>query len=231
MYTLYIANKLYSSWSLRPWVLMQVLSIPFVEKIVPLAEGSSWDVYRAFSPNGRVPCLQDDGLVIWDSLAIAEYLAERHPGVWPEDPIARTFARCAAAEMHSGFGALRQECSMHCGLRVRLSHISPALQHDINRMDELWQEGLSRFGGPFLCGNQFTAVDAFFAPVAFRVQTFNLPLSEPALVYVNQLLALDSMQRWTAAALKEPWTEAAHEQDVLNAGTILADLRSNQQSV
>jgi glutathione S-transferase len=228
MYTIYIANKLYSSWSLRPWVLMQELSIPFVEKIVPLSEGSSWEAYRSFSPTGRVPCLQDDEIVIWDSLAIAEYLAERHTGVWPEDPTARAFARCAAAEMHSGFGALRQECSMHCGVRVRLDSISPALQRDIDRIDELWDEGLSRFGGPFLAGDKFTAVDAFFAPVAFRVQTFNLPLSEKALTYGQQLLALDSMRSWEAAALQETWTEPGHEQDILNAGTILTDLRSHR---
>jgi glutathione S-transferase len=103
MYTLYIANKLYSSWSLRPWVLMTEKSIPFTEQIVPFVEGSTWTQYRSFSPNGRVPCLHDGEIVVWDSLSIVEYLAERHSGVWPTDQIARAWSRSAAAEMHSGF--------------------------------------------------------------------------------------------------------------------------------
>jgi glutathione S-transferase len=226
MYTLYIANKNYSSWSLRPWVLMQELSIPFNEKLFPFMEGSSWEEFRAFSPTGKVPCLHDDELVVWDSLAIAEYLAERHKGVWPEDSAARAFARAAAAEMHSGFGTLRQECPMHCGFRIQLSDISFELQHDISRIDELWCEGLNRFGGPFLAGAKFAAVDAFFAPVAFRVNTFSVPLSEKALGYAKRLLALDSMRNWEAAALKEPWREIEHEQQALAAGTLLADYRS-----
>jgi glutathione S-transferase len=226
LYTLYIANKNYSSWSLRPWVLMQELSIPFEEKIFPFAEDSNREVFRTFSPTGKVPCLHHDELVVWDSLAIAEYLAEHHSGIWPEDPKARAFARAAAAEMHSGFSALRQDCPMNCGLRIQLSHISPNLQRDIDRIDELWCEGLHRFGGPFLCGAKFTAVDAFFAPVAFRVNTYSIPLSEQALGYANRLLALDSMRQWEAAALQEPWREPAHEQESLNAGPLLADYRS-----
>jgi glutathione S-transferase len=226
MYTLYIANKNYSSWSLRPWVLMQEFSIPFNEKIVPFREGSNWEAYRAFSPTGRVPCLHDDELVVWDSLAIAEYLAEHHQGIWPEDSTARAFARAAAAEMHSGFGTLRQECPMHCGVRIRLKNISSDLQRDIDRIDELWCEGLNRFGGSFLAGAEFTAADAFFAPVAFRVNTYSIPLSEKALEYSNRLLALDSMRDWEAAALKETWREPEHEQQALKAGVLLADYRS-----
>jgi glutathione S-transferase len=224
MYTLYIANKLYSSWSLRPWVLMQERSIPFQEQIVPLSEGSSWDIYRSFAPNGRVPCLHDDDRIIWDSLAIVEYLAERHEGIWPTDTTARAWARSASAEMHSGFTALRNQCSMHCSVRIELSTISPELQRDLDRLNELWAEGLERFGGPFLAGDRFTAVDAFFAPIAFRARTYNLPLNPN---YIQQLLALDSMQRWDAAALQEPWRETQHEQDVRSVGKILVDLRSN----
>jgi glutathione S-transferase len=126
MYTLYIGNKNYSSWSLRPWVLMRVLDIPFEEKLVtfvPEGYGASWETFRRFSPNGLVPCLHDGDTAIWESLAIAEYLAERHPGVWPGDPQARAWARCAAAEMHGGFGALRNVCSMNCGIRVRLHEV------------------------------------------------------------------------------------------------------------
>ena len=119
MYTLYIANKNYSSWSLRPWLLMRVLAIPFEERLTPFPTGSSWSLYRPFSPSGRVPCLIDDGWAVWDSLAIAEYLAERHAGVWPSDARARAWARSAAAEMHSSFTALRNTCPMSCGVRVQ----------------------------------------------------------------------------------------------------------------
>ncbi len=227
MYTLYIANKNYSSWSLRPWVLMRELSIPFDEKIFPFTADTDGETFRAFSPSGKVPCIHDGGLVVWDSLAIVEYLAERHSAIWPEDPIARAWARSACAEMHSGFGALREQCSMHCGFRVQLSDVSPSLRRDIDRINELWCDGLRRFGGPFLAGVKFTAVDAFFSPVAFRVQTYQLPLSEQALTYARRLLALESMRNWEAAALKEPWQEPAHEQDALKAGILLADHRHN----
>jgi hypothetical protein len=122
MYQLHIANKNYSSWSLRPWLLLSELGIPFEERLVTFAQGNgaSWQAFRAFSPNGKVPCLHDGERVVWDSLAIAEYLADRHVDVWPSGPDARAWARCAAAEMHSGFAALRNQCGMNCGLRIRL---------------------------------------------------------------------------------------------------------------
>lgn len=225
MYTLYIANKNYSSWSLRPWVLMRERSIPFDEKIFPFDGSANGEAFSAFSPSGKVPCLYDGANVVWDSLAITEYLAEREVGVWPEDPSARAWARSACAEMHSGFLALREQCSMHCGFRIRLNHIAPALQQDMDRINALWCEGLQRFEGPFLAGPRFTAVDAFFAPVAFRVQTYSLALSEQALAYANGLLALESMRAWEAAALTELWREAAHEQAALKAGVLIADHR------
>jgi glutathione S-transferase len=225
MYVLHIANKLYSSWSLRPWLLMRESGIPFTEHQVPFAAQNNREAFRAFSPAGTVPCLQDGGRVVWDSLAITEYLAERHPGLWPADADARAWARCAAAEMHSGFGALRGFCPMHCGLRIRTGTLSPALAQDIGRVDELWQEGLSRFGGPFLAGAAFTAVDAFFAPVAFRVQTYGLPLSPAAAEYGARLLALPGMRDWEKAALAEPWSEPGHEAEARAVGTLVADLR------
>ena len=225
MYTLYIANKNYSSWSLRPWVLMRELSIPFDEVVVPFDNCTNSEKFKTFSPTGKVPCLHDGPLVVWDSLAITEYLAEHHKGVWPEDPMARAWARSASAEMHSGFESLREQRSMHCGFRIRTSHTSPALQRDLDRLDALWCEGLARFEGPFLAGSKFTAVDAFFAPVAFRVQTYDLPLSEPSLAYAKKLLTLESMRSWAGAALKESWREAAHEETALKAGIVLADIR------
>lgn len=225
MYVLHIGNKNYSSWSLRPWILMRALGIPFTEQMHAFGDEANWAAYRRISPNGKVPCLQDGGTAVWDSLAIAEYLAERHPGVWPADAAARTWARCAAAEMHSGFAALRNACSMSCGVRIRLKETSPALKVDIARIDKLWCEGLQRFGGTFLAGSTFTAVDAFFAPVASRVQTYGLKLSDAAAAYGEQVLALPAMKSWYEDALREPWRDAPHEAEIMGAGTLLRDFR------
>ena len=206
---------------------MRTLDIPFIEQIHPLTiAGSSWDSYRTFSPNGRVPCLQDGDQTVWDSLAITEYLAETYPQVWPSDKTARAWARSASAEMHSGFQALRNNCSMSCGHRIQMHEISPALQKDIARINELWNEGLRKFNGAFLAGNSFTAVDAFFAPVAFRFQTYGLPLSGTATEYLTRLLTIPAMQEWYASGLAETWREPEHEQEILAAGTLLADLRN-----
>jgi len=226
MYELYIGNRNYSSWSLRPWLLMRELGIPFAEHLVPFEPGSSWAKFRAFSPTGRVPCLVDGDTVVWDSLAITEYLAERHPGVWPADARARAFARCAAAEMHAGFVALRNACSMTCGQRVRLHETTSELQRDLDRLDELWSEGLRRYGGPFLAAPAFTAADAFFAPVAFRIRTYGLALGNAAAAYALRLLDLEGMREWDQAALAEPWREESHEIEVRAAGTVLEDLRA-----
>jgi glutathione S-transferase len=226
MYVLYIANKNYSSWSLRPWVLLRELHIDFEEALKPFQPGSNWDQFRTFSPSGKVPCLADGGRAVWDSLAIAEYLAERHEGVWPANVDARAWARCAAAEMHSGFSTLRETCPMCCAIRLRLSTITPALESDLRRIEELWIEGLNRFGGPFLAGDRFTAVDAFFAPVAFRTQSYHLEFARPAADYVQRLLDLPSMQEWYAAGLAEPWRDARHDIEIAKQGTIIADLRT-----
>lgn len=227
MYALYIANKNYSSWSLRPWLLLTELKLPFQEHLQVFDEvAGNYDAFRKFSPTGKVPCLVDGATTVWDSLAITEYLAERHPGVWPADPTARAWARCAAAEMHSGFSVLRNTCGMNCGIRVRLHHQSPELKKDLARIDELWNEGLERFGGPFLAGPQFSAVDAFFGPVAFRIQTYGLSLSPRAQAYAQRLLALPGMKAWYNAALAETWRERGHEEETLAAGTLLEDLRA-----
>jgi len=226
MYTLHIANKNYSSWSLRPWVLMRVLGIPFAEHQVPFPTGSSFELFRPFSPSGRVPCLTDDGWAVWDSLAIAEYLAERHEGVWPADPRARAWARSAAAEMHSSFTALRNVCPMSCGVRVRRVEKSASLKHDLFRLGDLWNDGLNRFGGPFLAGDRFTAVDAFFAPVAFRAQSYGLEFDGAAASYPALLLDLPAMHEWYASALAETWREPDHESEVQAAGTVIEDLRA-----
>jgi len=225
VYELYIGNKNYSSWSLRPWVLMRTLGIAFTEHVVPFDPGTSWAKFRAFSPSGKVPCLVDGATVVWDSMGIAEYLAERHAGAWPADGPARAWARCAAAEMHSGFGALRQRCSMNCGLRVRLDAIPADLQRDLDRIDELWSEGLQRFGGPFLAGPSFTAVDAFYAPVAFRVRTYGLLLSGASAAYARELLAMPPMRQWDDEAIAEPWLDSEHEVEAMQGATLVEDLR------
>ena len=225
MYELYIANKNYSSWSLRPWLLMVEQGMPFGERQVALQDGSSWDAFRAFAPNGKVPCLRDGDTVVWDSLAIVEYLAERHPGVWPDDAQARAWARSACAEMHSGFTALRATCPMNCAVRVRLHGIDAPLQHDLARLAEVWNEGLARFGGPFLAGAAFTAADAFFAPVAWRILSYDLPLDAPALAYAQRLRELPGMQRWLAAALTETQRLDDSERTARRVGTVREDLR------
>lgn len=225
MYKLHMANKNYSSWSLRPWVLMRMFEIPFEEHVVPFPSTGSFELYRAISPSGRVPCLVDEGWAVWDSLAIAEYLAERHSGIWPSEARARSWARSAAAEMHSGFVALRNDCGMSCGVRVELKPKSAALRQDLFRLNDLWNDGLARFGGPFLAGEHFSAVDAFYAPVAFRAQTYDLEFEGLAAGYPARLRDLPPMREWYAAALAEPWREPAHEAEIEASGRIVEDLR------
>ena len=228
MYALYIANKNYSSWSLRPWVLMRELGIDFTERQLIFGDATSWEKYRSISPTGKVPCLVDEakgGLAVWDSFSITEYLAERHEGIWPPDPGARAWARSAAAEMHSGFSELRNRCSMTCGVRIRLHEYPPVLERDVARVQALWNDGLRRFGGPFLAGRSFTAADAFFAPVAFRAQTYGLSLDAGSAAYVARLLELRAMKEWYAAGLKEPFRDEPHEQEILQMGSVVADLR------
>ncbi len=226
MYDLYIANKNYSSWSLRPWVLMRELNMAFAERLLPFGGAAQWDDFRRISPGGKVPCLLDGPTVVWDSLAIAEYLAERHAGVWPADSNARAWARSASAEMHSGFGELRNRCSMSCGVRIRLTDFPAALERDIARLGALWGDGLRRFGGPFLAGKSFGAVDAFFAPVAFRIQTYGIGLDSAAGGYAQRLLGLQSMRDWYADALKETFRDEPHEEQIAHMGTALEDLRA-----
>ena len=227
MYTLHIGNKNYSSWSLRPWVAMKAVGIPFEEKqhYFP-ADRPSYPEFKLFSPSGYVPVLNDGDFTVWDSLAILGHLAERHHEVWPADPRARSWARSAAAEMHSGFGALRNQCGMNVGLRVKRPAIDGALQANLGRLDELWANGLTRFGGPWLAGDRFTAADAFFCPVAFRVQTYDLPLSAPSMEYVANLLALPAMREWYEAGIAEIQREPNHEAETTLAHEVIADYRA-----
>jgi glutathione S-transferase len=225
MYELHIGNKNYSSWSLRPWVLLTALDIPFTERQHYFAPENG---FKTFSPTGLVPALVDGDTTVWDSLAIAEYVFEDHPTVWPAQRAARAFARSAAAEMHSGFVALRTTCSMSVGVRVRLNDTPPALVRDLARLDELWTLGFTRFGGPFLAGDAFTAADAFYAPVAFRVQTYGLgfDLSETSRAYVDRLLALPAMRAWYEAGVKETQRDQPHDDEITAVGKIISDIRA-----
>lgn len=224
MYTLITANRNYSSWSLRPWILMMGLDIGFTDRIEPFASMSNYDDFRKFSPTGQVPALLDDGRLIWDSLGITLYLADRHDGVWPIEPDARAWAQAAVCEMHSGFAALRNDCTMNVGVRVAPKPISRALQANVARIRELFEQGLTRFGGPWLAGKDFGAVDAFFAPVAFRIRTYGLDVGMGQ-VWVDAMLAHPAMQEWERQALAETWREAGHEAELRDCGTITADYR------
>ena len=239
-YRLYIGNKNYSSWSLRPWLLMSTLNIPFDEVLIPFDDGNSWRKFRQFSPTGLVPCLHDHGenpattgdpaTVVWESLAIVEYIAEQYPQVWPEDRSARGWARSATGEMHAGFSALRNSCPMSIGHRIKLHNSSDALKQDLIRIDELWQEGTNKFGGPFLAGEHFTAVDAFFAPVVMRLITYGFTAGQTKTsktqAYCALISQLPAMQLWTTAALKETFREPSHELEFQAIGEITEDLRA-----
>ena len=196
-YTLITANRNYSSWSLRPWVLMKALNLPFEDRIEPFAAASNYAAFRSFSPTGQVPALIDGDRIVWDSLGITLYLADRHAGVWPADEAARAFAQCAVA-----------------------------LGRDIARLRELWEEGLDRFGGPFLAGSVFTAIDAFYAPVAFRVRTYGLDVGPAGQSWVDHMLAHPAMKQWEDEALAESWREESHEAEIGAAGRIIADYRA-----
>ncbi len=213
---LLIANKNYSSWSMRPWLVLKHFQIPFEEELLRLS-GPGWkEAIAARSPTGRVPVLLDGDLAIPETLAIIEYLADCFPDqpIWPRDRTARALARAASAEMHSGFTALRSAAPMN----LRASHPGrvdvTGIQGDLLRLEGLWGSLLDRSGGPFLFG-AFSAADAMFAPVATRLRTYDLPVSDAASRYVDAIYALPAFQAWHADALKEPWIVPMDEIDVI----------------
>lgn len=224
-YTLITANRNYSSWSLRPWVLMKALGIPFTDRLEPFTKPVNFEAFRGFSPTGQVPVLIAGDRTIWDSLGITLFLGERHAAVWPEDIDARSWAYSATCEMHGGFGPLRNDCTMNVGVRVKPKPMSDALKANVARIAELWEEGLVRFEGPWLAGSKFTAVDAFYAPVAFRVRTYGLDVGVAGQAWVDHILAHPAMKEWEAEALKESWREISHEEELAASGVIIADYR------
>jgi glutathione S-transferase len=207
-YTIYIGNKNYSSWSLRGWLLVRASGAPFTEKLVSLSANDQAGVYKEFSPSGLVPCLVDSTTkpetVVWDTMSIAEYLAERHPGLWPADSAARAWARSICAEMHSGFRTVRGEMTMCIKERVDVRPWSAGLQRDIDRICTIWAETRTRFGGAGgLLFGSFCAADAFYGPVAFRFRTYGVTPDGAAGEYLAALLAHPAMREWERAALAE----------------------------
>ena len=213
MLKLYIGNKNYSSWSMRPWVLLKQAGIAFDEVRVRFDSFDAGSEFKrtmgSVTPTGKVPALVDGDLVVWDTLAIAEYVAECHPeqALWPMDPTARALARSACAEMHSGFSALRQACPMNIEARLPdmgalIWRDQPAVRADVQRLTTLWEGLLERYGGPLLFG-QFTVADAYFAPVCMRLHTYALPVPPHIAAYVQRVRELPGVKAWIDEALSE----------------------------
>jgi glutathione S-transferase len=211
-YRLVIGNKAWSSWSLRPWLLMKAFDIPFEDIAVALRQPNSKAEIMKHSPAGKVPALYVDDVLVWDSLAIIETLADRHPGlaIWPRDPTARAIARAASAEMHSGFQQLREHCPMDILAAKPMDTLPETVELNVRRIIALWIDCRTRFGssGPFLFGG-FSAADAMYAPVASRFKTYIADLARygddgTAAHYIETLFAMPEMAAWMAAAAREP---------------------------
>jgi glutathione S-transferase len=202
-----IGTKKWSTWSMRPWLALKKTGVPFGETLIPLRQENNMTEAEIlpYSPSGLVPALKDGELLVWDSLAICEYLAEKFPDarLWPADPTARACARAAAAEMHSGFSSLRGECPMDLTAAPHAVELSEATRKNIRRIAALWNELLARFGGPFLGGPEWGIADAFYTPVASRFRTYGVLLSDfgdtgPAGQYAERLLQRPEFRAWEA---------------------------------
>lgn len=215
MPTLVIANKCYSSWSLRPWLLMKQLRVAFDEILIPLDLPDTKEKVLKHSPAGKVPILIDGDVTVWESLAIMEYVGEAFSApVWPEDRAARAMARSVAAEMHAGFQGLRSACPMNLGRKYAPKDRGAAVARDVARFSDIVRQARDRFGaqGPFLFG-AFSAADAMYAPLATRLDTYSIVLDPETRAYVDAVLALPAFQEWRAAALQESWIVDADEVD------------------
>ena len=215
---LIFANRNYSSWSLRAWLVLRHFGIPFDEELA-LLNGEGWkENLRKKSPTGNMPVLVDGDVTIPETTAIIEYLHDKYPakGIWPSSRVERAYARSVAAEMHGGFNALRNLAPMN----LRASHPGKVdfdeVADDLKRIERLWGDLLSRSGGPYLYGS-FNGADAMFAPVATRIRTYELPVSDLAQEYVEAIYALPAFQEWLAEAVKEPWVVEQDEIDIINA--------------
>ena len=206
--TLVIANKTYSSWSFRPWILMRHFGIAFDEVVIPLAQENTRAEILRLSPAGRCPALHDGEIVVWDSLAIIEYVAERHPNmpIWPRPRAARAQARSLAAEMHSGFMGLRGLLPMNMRRKAKKRELTPEAIADVARLEQAFGQARGEFGqaGAFLFGD-FSAADAMFAPVVSRFHTYRMVVGAPARDYMRAVMNLPAWSTWTEAAAVEPW--------------------------
>lgn len=210
LYTLVLGSKNYSSWSMRAWIGLRHAGADFDEIVIPLDANDTRERILAHSPAGLVPILKDSGVSVWESLAILEYAAERHPEkhLWPEDEGVRAHARSISQEMHASFGALRQACPMNCRRRYESFELSREVEADIARIQEIWVECRERYadGGDFLFGH-FTNADAMFAPIASRFMTYGVTLDATCRAYVDALVAHPPMREWCDAAALEPVIE------------------------
>ncbi|MCK7612142.1 glutathione S-transferase family protein [Roseibium sediminicola] len=205
-FDLFIGNKNYSSWSFRPWIALRHKQIAFREHLVPFDFKNGNPDFAAFSPSMKVPVLKDGDLTVWDSLAILEYAAERHPeaGLWPVATETRAFARAISAEMHSGFAALRSACPMNMRRRSDKLDVSKAVRKDVARIVAIWSECLEKSGGPFLFGD-FTIADAMYAPVVSRFATYRLSDDPVVRRYHEAMTGTEAWQAWQTDAVNEPW--------------------------
>jgi len=210
--TLVIGNRNYSSWSLRPWILMRHLGLRFEEKVIPLQTPEFKDEALKHSPSGRVPILHHDDITVWDSLAICEYIAELTGKGWPSQSGARAVARSVCAEMHSGFANLRMEWPMNARARNRRTLMTPGLEADIDRIEEIWLDCRRRFGasGPWLFG-EFSIADAMYMPVVLRFNTYGTQISDNARWYIATAIENPLVQEWVLASKEEPWVLDASE--------------------
>ena len=214
MPTLVIANKLYSSWSLRPWLLLKQFGIAFDEIVIPLDLPDTKAQVLKHSPAGKVPILIDGDATVWESIAIMEYAGDALGApVWPQDRAARAMARSVAAEMHAGFSALRSACPMNLGKKYARKDRGEAVARDVARFSEIVRQARERAsGGPFLFG-AFSAADAMYAPLVTRLDTYSISLDPATRAYADAILTLPAFQEWRAAALKETWIVEADEVD------------------
>jgi glutathione S-transferase len=211
---LILGNKNYSSWSLRPWIAMRNAAIPFVEEVIPLYEPGSAERMAAYSPTGKVPVLLDGDMVIWESLAILEHIAERFPKaqLWPADPKARAYARAIAAEMHAGFVPLRRQCPMNMRRESRRLKLTAEVEANVRRIEQIWTECRERFGdgGPFLFG-AFGAADAMYAPIVSRFSSYAIEVGTVGEAYMAAVMALPAFVEWRDAGIAEPWIMPGNE--------------------
>lgn len=211
---LILGNKNYSSWSLRPWIAMRNAGIPFEEEVIPLYEPGSSERMAAYSPTGKVPVLLDGDMVIWESLAILEHIAERFPKaqLWPADPKARAHARAISAEMHAGFVPLRRDCPMNMRRESRRLALTAEVAANVRRIEQIWTECRERFGdgGPFLFG-AFGAADAMYAPIVSRFASYAIGVGAAAEAYMAAVMALPAWAEWRNAGIAEPWIMPGNE--------------------